>query len=62
MYLQIQVEIEEFRVAGLQQEKDHQSLLKDIDEQRQETEFKADNYENQANITSKILDEVKTGL
>ncbi|TMS18821.1 Outer dynein arm protein 1 [Larimichthys crocea] len=54
---QIQVEIEEFRVAGLQQEKDHQSLLKDIDEQRQETEFKADNYENQANITSKILDE-----
>ncbi|XP_019118474.1 coiled-coil domain-containing protein 114 isoform X1 [Larimichthys crocea] len=59
---QIQVEIEEFRVAGLQQEKDHQSLLKDIDEQRQETEFKADNYENQANITSKILDEVKTGV
>lgn len=60
--LQIQVEIEQFGVAGLQQEQDHRSLLRDIDEQQKETETQAEDYDNQAGIISKILDEIKTGL
>lgn len=60
--LQTQAEIEQFRVASLQQEQDHRSLLRDIDEQQKETESQAEDYENQAGIMSKILDEVKTGL
>ncbi|XP_070815307.1 coiled-coil domain-containing protein 114 [Chaetodon trifascialis] len=59
---QIQAEIEQLRVAGLQQEQDHRSLLREIDEQRKETESRAEDYEKQASIISKILDEVKTGV
>ncbi|XP_044030179.1 coiled-coil domain-containing protein 114 isoform X7 [Siniperca chuatsi] len=59
---QIQSETEQFRVAGLQQEQDHHSLLRDIDERQKKTESQAEDYENQASIISKILDEVKTGL
>ncbi|XP_045931640.1 coiled-coil domain-containing protein 114 isoform X2 [Micropterus dolomieu] len=59
---QIQAEIEQFRVAGLQQEQDHRSLLRDIDEQIKETKSKAEDYENQASIISKTLDHVKTGV
>ncbi|XP_076603959.1 coiled-coil domain-containing protein 114 [Chaetodon auriga] len=59
---QIQAEIEQLRVAGLQQEQDHRSLLREIDEQRKETESQAEEYEKQASIISKILDEVKTGV
>ncbi|XP_078103604.1 coiled-coil domain-containing protein 114 [Sander vitreus] len=59
---QIQAETERFRVAGLQQEQDHRSLLRDIDEQQKETQSQADDYENQASIMSKILDEIKTGV
>ncbi|XP_075967209.1 coiled-coil domain-containing protein 114 [Anarhichas minor] len=55
-------EIQQFRVAGLQQEQDHRSLLKDIDEQQKESESQAEDYENQASIISKILDEIKTGV
>ncbi|XP_037620629.1 coiled-coil domain-containing protein 114 isoform X1 [Sebastes umbrosus] len=57
-----QAEIEQFRVASLQQEQDHRSLLRDIVEQQKETESQAEDYENQAGIMSKILDEVKTGV
>ncbi|XP_031708682.1 coiled-coil domain-containing protein 114 isoform X1 [Anarrhichthys ocellatus] len=57
-----QAEIQQFRVAGLQQEQDHRSLLKDIDEQQKESESQAEDYENQASIISKILDEIKTGV
>ncbi|XP_074500134.1 coiled-coil domain-containing protein 114 isoform X4 [Sebastes fasciatus] len=60
--IQTQAEIEQFRVASLQQEQDHRSLLRDIDEQQKETESQAEDYENQAGIMSKILDEVKTGV
>lgn len=60
--LQMQAEIEQFRVAGLQQEKDHHSCLRDIDKQQKQTESQAEDYENQASIISKILDEIKTGL
>uniref|UniRef100_A0A8C9XZ71 Outer dynein arm docking complex subunit 1 n=1 Tax=Sander lucioperca TaxID=283035 RepID=A0A8C9XZ71_SANLU len=59
---QIQAETEQFRVAGLQQEQDHRSLLRDIDEQQKETQSQAEDYENQASIMSKILDEIKTGV
>ena len=62
MHLQIQAETEQFRVAGLQQEQDHRSLLRDIDEQQKETQSQAEDYENQASIMSKILDEIKIGL
>ncbi|XP_034724976.1 coiled-coil domain-containing protein 114 isoform X2 [Etheostoma cragini] len=59
---QIQAETEQFRVAGLQQEQDHRSLLRDIDEQQKEIESQAEDYENQASIMSKILDEIKSGV
>uniref|UniRef100_A0A8C4DVU3 Outer dynein arm docking complex subunit 1 n=1 Tax=Dicentrarchus labrax TaxID=13489 RepID=A0A8C4DVU3_DICLA len=59
---QIQAEIEQFRVAGLKQEQDHRSLLRDIDEQQKETESQAEDYEHQASIISKTLDEIKTGV
>lgn len=62
VYLQIQAEIEQFRVAGLQQEQNHRSLLRDIDEQQKAAESQAEDYENQASIISKILDEIRTGL
>ncbi|XP_068567821.1 coiled-coil domain-containing protein 114 [Cebidichthys violaceus] len=57
-----QAEIQQFRVAGLQQEQDHRSLLRDIDEQQKKSESQAEDYENQASIISKILDEIKTGV
>lgn len=60
--MQIQEEMEQLRIEILQQEQDHGSLLRDIDEQQKETESQAEDYENQANIINKILDEIKTGL
>lgn len=60
--VQTQEEIEKFGVASLQQEQDHRSLLRDIDEQQKETESQAEDYENQASIMSKILEQIKTGL
>ncbi|KAK5872650.1 hypothetical protein PBY51_013332 [Eleginops maclovinus] len=59
---QTQAEIEQFGVASLQQEQDHRSLLRDIDEQQKETESQAEDYENQASIMGKILDQIKTGV
>nr|XP_033481905.1 coiled-coil domain-containing protein 114 isoform X3 [Epinephelus lanceolatus] len=59
---QIQAEIEQFRVAGLQQEQNHRSLLRDIDEQQKAAESQAEDYENQASIISKILEEIRTGV
>ncbi|KAK9528827.1 hypothetical protein VZT92_012966 [Zoarces viviparus] len=57
-----QAEIQQFRVAGLQEEQDHHSLLKDIDEQQKESECQTEDYENRASIISKILDKIKTGV
>ncbi|KAF3856162.1 hypothetical protein F7725_016885 [Dissostichus mawsoni] len=59
---QTQEEIEKFGVASLQQEQDHRSLLTDIDEQQKETESQAEDYEKQASIMSKILEQIKTGV
>nr|XP_019956998.1 PREDICTED: coiled-coil domain-containing protein 114-like [Paralichthys olivaceus]XP_019956999.1 PREDICTED: coiled-coil domain-containing protein 114-like [Paralichthys olivaceus]XP_019957000.1 PREDICTED: coiled-coil domain-containing protein 114-like [Paralichthys olivaceus] len=58
----IQEEMENFRVKGLQQEHDHRSLLRDIDEQQKKTESRTDEYENQASIISNILDKSKAGV
>ncbi|KAG7244746.1 hypothetical protein INR49_029765, partial [Caranx melampygus] len=59
---QIEEEREQFRAKGLQQEHNHQSLLRNIDEQQKETECQAEDYENQANIMSKNLDRIKIGV
>lgn len=60
--LQIQAESEQCQEAGLKQEQDHRSLLRDIVEQQKETESQAEDYEQQASIVSEILDKIKTGL
>lgn len=54
--------MEQFHAEGLQQERNHRSLLRDIDQQQKEIESQAEDYENQASIISKILDQIKTGL
>ncbi|XP_069008117.1 coiled-coil domain-containing protein 114 [Embiotoca jacksoni] len=59
---QIQEEMEQFRLKGVQLEQDHRSLLRDIEEQQKETESQGEDYENQANIINKILDEIKKGV
>ncbi|XP_071751403.2 coiled-coil domain-containing protein 114 [Centroberyx gerrardi] len=59
---QTQGEMEQFRVEGLQQEQDHRSLLRDIDEKQRETESQAGEYEKDASIVSKSLDQIKTGV
>ncbi|XP_041836702.1 coiled-coil domain-containing protein 114 [Melanotaenia boesemani] len=58
----IQEEMEQFQFKGLQWEQDRRALLRDTEEKQKETESKAQDYENQANIISKILDEIKTGV
>ncbi|XP_072239223.1 coiled-coil domain-containing protein 114 isoform X2 [Leuresthes tenuis] len=58
----IRDEMEQFRSKGLQREQDHRSLLRDIEVQQKETESKAWDFESKANIISKILDEIKTGV
>ncbi|XP_068450833.1 coiled-coil domain-containing protein 114 isoform X2 [Clinocottus analis] len=57
-----QAEIQQFRVAGLQQEQDHRSLLRDIEEQQKVSESQAEDYESQGSIIRKILDQIKTGV
>ncbi|XP_036957055.1 coiled-coil domain-containing protein 114 isoform X2 [Acanthopagrus latus] len=59
---QIQAESEQCQEAGLKQEQDHRSLLKDINEQQKETKSQAEDYEHQASIISEILDKIKTEL
>uniref|UniRef100_UPI003AAF5555 coiled-coil domain-containing protein 114 n=1 Tax=Centroberyx gerrardi TaxID=166262 RepID=UPI003AAF5555 len=59
---QTQGEMEQFRVEGLQQEQDHRSLLRDIDEKQRETESQAGEYEKDASVVSKSLDQIKTGV
>ncbi|XP_029007956.1 coiled-coil domain-containing protein 114 [Betta splendens] len=59
---QIQAEMEQFRADLSQQEQAHASMLGELDDQQKETELQAEDYENQANIISNILDEIKTGV
>ncbi|KAM9759780.1 coiled-coil domain-containing protein 114 isoform 2-T2 [Menidia menidia] len=59
---QIQDEMEQFQGKSLQQEQHHSSLMKDIEEEQKEAESRAQDYEKKANIISKILDQIKTGV
>lgn len=62
MNLQMQAEMAQFRVTGLQKENEHGGKLRDIKKQQDKTESQAEDFENQAGIIGRILDEVKTGL
>ncbi|XP_072522401.1 coiled-coil domain-containing protein 114 isoform X2 [Salminus brasiliensis] len=59
---QTKEEMERFRMEGLQQEKEHQAALKEVEEQKRVAEAQALEYEAQANDISKILDQIKTGV
>ncbi|XP_039971974.1 coiled-coil domain-containing protein 114 [Xiphias gladius] len=59
---QIQEEMGQFRVKGLQHEHNHCSFLREIDEQQKETESQAEACENKGSIIRKILQEIKTGV
>ncbi|XP_029950711.1 coiled-coil domain-containing protein 114 [Salarias fasciatus] len=59
---QIEAEIKQIQVRGLQQEQDHRAKLRAIDQQRKETEAQTEDYENQAGVISNVLDEIKTGV
>uniref|UniRef100_A0AAX7VVC2 ODAD1 central coiled coil region domain-containing protein n=1 Tax=Astatotilapia calliptera TaxID=8154 RepID=A0AAX7VVC2_ASTCA len=58
----IKQDMEQFRVKGLQQERQHQSLLQDIDEQLEGVLSQRKANENRASIISEILDKTKTGV
>lgn len=49
-------------MEGSQQQQDHHSSLKNIDEQRKKSKSQAEEYENKVGIINKILDQIKTGL
>lgn len=59
---QIKQDMEQFQVKGLQQEREHRSLLQDIDKQLEGVLSQRKANENQASIISEILDKTKTGL
>ncbi|KAM4613743.1 coiled-coil domain-containing protein 114 [Polymixia lowei] len=59
---QIQGETEQFRVEGLQQEQEHQALLREIDERQRKTESQAGEYQKQSGIVSEVLDQIKTAV
>ncbi|XP_030634148.1 coiled-coil domain-containing protein 114 [Chanos chanos] len=59
---QTREEMEQFHLQGLQQEQEHHSALREVDEQQRQTEAQAQEYETQANAIGKILDQIKTGV
>lgn len=62
MNLQMQAEMAQFRVTGLQKENERGGKLRDIKKQQDKTESRVEDFENQAGIIGSILEEVKTGL
>lgn len=60
--LQMQADMEQFQVAGLQKKNEHGGKLRDIKKQQGQTESQAEASENQAGVIGRILDDVKTGL
>uniref|UniRef100_A0A3Q4N589 Outer dynein arm docking complex subunit 1 n=1 Tax=Neolamprologus brichardi TaxID=32507 RepID=A0A3Q4N589_NEOBR len=58
----IKQDMEQFRVKGLQQERQHRSLLQDIDKQLEGVLSQRKANENRASIISEILDKTKTGV
>ncbi|KAM9408183.1 coiled-coil domain-containing protein 114 [Pholidichthys leucotaenia] len=59
---QVQEEMEQAWVRGLQQEEDHRSLLRDFEKQQKQSESQTEEYKNQANTKNKILDQIKAGV
>ncbi|XP_026873333.1 coiled-coil domain-containing protein 114 [Electrophorus electricus] len=59
---QIKEEMERFRVEGVRQVEEHHMALKQVEEQQREAESHALEYEAQANIIGKVLDQIKTGV
>ncbi|XP_029920368.1 coiled-coil domain-containing protein 114 isoform X1 [Myripristis murdjan] len=59
---QIQAKMEQFQVERLQQKEVQQTLLRDIEGCQRGTESKAEEYEKEASVVSKTLDQIKTGL
>uniref|UniRef100_A0A3B5A804 Coiled-coil domain-containing protein 63-like n=1 Tax=Stegastes partitus TaxID=144197 RepID=A0A3B5A804_9TELE len=60
--LQVREEMEQYRAESLEQDQDHRSRLRDADEKRHKAEAQAEEYENQANSMSSVLDEIMTGI
>ncbi|XP_005943710.1 coiled-coil domain-containing protein 114 isoform X1 [Haplochromis burtoni] len=58
----IKQDMEQFRVKGLQQERQHRSLLQDIDKQLEGVLSQRKANENRASMISEILDKTKTGV
>lgn len=61
MIIQINQDIEKFRLEGIQQEQDHKASLGQVEEQQKEAESQALEYEAQVKDINKILDQIKTG-
>ncbi|TRY76144.1 hypothetical protein DNTS_031477 [Danionella cerebrum] len=59
---QIKEEIEQLHMKDLQQEQDHQALLKQLKDQQLECTAQVQDYEAQADDISKILDQIKAGI
>lgn len=60
--LQIEAEIQHFQAKSLQKKKDHDSLLADIEEKQAKFQSQAEEYEKQAGMIDKLLENVKTGV
>ncbi|XP_073732443.1 coiled-coil domain-containing protein 114 isoform X4 [Misgurnus anguillicaudatus] len=55
-------DIEQFRLEGLQREREYQAALKQIKDLQRERETQVHQYEAQADDISKTLDQIKTGV
>lgn len=58
---QIEEEIKQLHMKGVQKEQENQVVLKELMDLQQECETQAQQYEAQADDISKILDQIKTG-
>ncbi|KAF4093779.1 hypothetical protein AMELA_G00006080 [Ameiurus melas] len=59
---QIKEKMERFQVEDLQQEQEHHTTLKQIEEQQREAEAQALEYEARVKEITQILDQIKTGV
>ncbi|MCJ8744661.1 hypothetical protein PDJAM_G00121100 [Pangasius djambal] len=59
---EIKEEMERFQVEDLQQEQEHHTTLKQIEEQQRDAEAQALEYEAQAKEITETLDQIKTGV
>lgn len=61
LLIQIKEEMERFQVEDLQQEQEHHTTLKQMEEQQRDTETQALEYEARVKEITQILDQIKTG-